>query len=257
MADSLPPGLRRSIRCAASAPHPPRVLHVPQRADPVASRTRHDRICPLQNTTTLRRPISTTVGMMIRTPPGTVRYAFPDLDKITGGMRPGQLIVIASRPGAGKTTLLLQLLREAAFRQRRHALLLSGEMSGADIRLRLLSGESGVPMLTDRSATQDTAIAEAEKLLAGESLEVYTQSPLDTFDLDPVAGGESILGSLSPSDVGVIGVDCIDVIGPDTTNRDHERSGEADIHVVKNRMGPIAVVRVAHQMHRARFVPLG
>ncbi len=194
---------------------------------------------------------------MIRTPPGTVRYAFPDLDKITGGMRPGQLIVIASRPGAGKTTLLLQLLREAAFRQRRHALLLSGEMSGADIRLRLLSGESGVPMLTDRSATQDTAIAEAEKLLAGESLEVYTQSPLDTFDLDPVAGGESILGSLSPSDVGVIGVDCIDVIGPDTTNRDHERSGEADIHVVKNRMGPIAVVRVAHQMHRARFVPLG
>ena len=43
---------------------------------------------------------------------------------------------------------------------------------------------------------------------------------------------------------------------PDAQNKDHERAGEADIIVAKNRGGATGTVTVANQLHFSRFVQM-
>ncbi len=43
---------------------------------------------------------------------------------------------------------------------------------------------------------------------------------------------------------------------PDAENRDHERAGEVDFIVAKNRTGVTGTVRAAHQLHYSRFMDL-
>jgi replicative DNA helicase len=69
---------------------------------------------------------------------------FDDLDRITTGFRPGQMIVVAARPGVGKSTLGLDFCRAASIRQSTPSAIFSLEMTGAEISMRLLSAESKV-----------------------------------------------------------------------------------------------------------------
>lgn len=68
-----------------------------------------------------------------------------DLDeKLGGGLRPGELIVVAARPGQGKSSFALGVARAAAAagqRVRLHTL----EMTAEALRDRLVAAESGVP----------------------------------------------------------------------------------------------------------------
>lgn len=43
---------------------------------------------------------------------------------------------------------------------------------------------------------------------------------------------------------------------PDADNRDHERGGEVDFIVAKNRTGVCGTIRAAHQLHYSRFMDL-
>jgi replicative DNA helicase len=45
---------------------------------------------------------------------------FTDLDKMTGGMQPGDLVIIAARPSMGKTAFVLNLAQNACVPQTRH-----------------------------------------------------------------------------------------------------------------------------------------
>ena len=71
---------------------------------------------------------------------------FDDLDRITTGFRPGQMIVIAARPGVGKSTLGLDFCRAASIRHSTPSAIFSLEMTGAEISMRLLSAEAKVPI---------------------------------------------------------------------------------------------------------------
>lgn len=77
-----------------------------------------------------------------------VPTGFYDLDRLTnGGLRPGQLVIAGARPGQGKTTLALDLLRHAALREGKTALMFSLEMSNREVTQRILSAESQVPFV--------------------------------------------------------------------------------------------------------------
>ncbi len=41
---------------------------------------------------------------------------FADLDELTNGLHPGQMIIVAARPGVGKSTLALDLARAASIK---------------------------------------------------------------------------------------------------------------------------------------------
>jgi replicative DNA helicase len=58
---------------------------------------------------------------------------FYDLDDITGGLQPGEFIVVAARPSIGKTSLALNILHNVCVVQRRPAALYTLEMPAEQI----------------------------------------------------------------------------------------------------------------------------
>ncbi len=80
-------------------------------------------------------------GQMVGVPTG-----FADLDDLTNGLHPGQMIVIAARPGAGKSTMALDICRSASLRHDLTSVIFSLEMNRNEISMRLLSAEARIPM---------------------------------------------------------------------------------------------------------------
>lgn len=73
----------------------------------------------------------------------TIATGFRELDELTnGGLRPGQMIVVAARPGVGKTTLGADIVREACIRNGKTALFFSLEMSADEINTRIIAAET-------------------------------------------------------------------------------------------------------------------
>ncbi|WP_199043190.1 replicative DNA helicase [Glycomyces salinus] len=66
-----------------------------------------------------------------------------DLDKLLGGLRPGQLVVIAARPAMGKSILAADFARHASLHLGIPTLLCSLEMSGEELAGRLICAEAG------------------------------------------------------------------------------------------------------------------
>jgi replicative DNA helicase len=71
---------------------------------------------------------------------------FMDLDQLTGGLRPGQFIVVAGRPGMGKSVLGVDIARNAALRDKKAVAFFSLEMSEEELVTRILSAETRVPL---------------------------------------------------------------------------------------------------------------
>jgi replicative DNA helicase len=67
-----------------------------------------------------------------------------DLDDITGGFQPGQLVVLAARPSMGKTALALNICEHAATLGKTPVLFVSLEMGHMEIAERLLCARSRV-----------------------------------------------------------------------------------------------------------------
>ena len=73
-----------------------------------------------------------------------VPTGFTDLDKMTAGLQPGELIVIAGRPSMGKTALALNIAEHVAVDNGLPVAVFSMEMSGTQLAMRLLGSISKV-----------------------------------------------------------------------------------------------------------------
>jgi replicative DNA helicase len=73
-----------------------------------------------------------------------VPTGFAHLDQLTGGLHPGQMVILAARPGMGKSTLGLDFARSASVRHEVTSVIFSLEMSKQEITQRLIAAESGV-----------------------------------------------------------------------------------------------------------------
>jgi replicative DNA helicase len=80
-----------------------------------------------------------------------VPTGFEDLDAVTNGLHPGQMIIIAARPGIGKSTLGLDFARSCSVRHGLASAIFSLEMSRTEIVMRLLSAEAGIPLADMRT----------------------------------------------------------------------------------------------------------
>jgi replicative DNA helicase len=80
-----------------------------------------------------------------------VPTGFLELDEVTNGLHPGQMIVIAARPGVGKSTLGLDFLRSCSIKNRMSSVIFSLEMSKSEIVMRLLSAEAKIKLADMRS----------------------------------------------------------------------------------------------------------
>jgi len=96
--------------------------------------------------------ISNRSGEMVGVPTG-----FTDLDALTNGLHPGQLIIIAARPALGKSTLGVDIARTASIKHGLTSVIFSLEMSRNEIVMRLLSAEAQVPLQHMRAGTMSDA----------------------------------------------------------------------------------------------------
>ncbi|MDI3299637.1 MAG: replicative DNA helicase [Bacillota bacterium] len=78
---------------------------------------------------------------------------FPDLDRLTSGWHPSELIIVAARPSQGKTALSLNMAAVAAVRYKVPVAIFSLEMSKEQLAQRLLCAEAQVPSVRLRTGT--------------------------------------------------------------------------------------------------------
>ena len=78
---------------------------------------------------------------------------FSEFDKKTGGLRPGDLVIVAGRPSMGKTTLAVNMAEYAAVHHsgRASVAIFSMEMPSEQLITRMLSSIGGVPLGNLRS----------------------------------------------------------------------------------------------------------
>ncbi|HYK90892.1 MAG TPA: replicative DNA helicase [Acidobacteriota bacterium] len=69
---------------------------------------------------------------------------FSELDKMTAGLHPADLVIVAARPGLGKTSLCLNIAQHVAIRKRSSVAIFSIEMSKEQLVKRLLCSEAEI-----------------------------------------------------------------------------------------------------------------
>ena len=82
-----------------------------------------------------------------------VPTGFYELDQLTHGLHPGQMIVIAARPAVGKSTFALDFARSAAIKNNLATVMFSLEMGRNEIAMRLLSAEATIGLQDLRKGT--------------------------------------------------------------------------------------------------------
>ena len=85
-----------------------------------------------------------------------VPTGFAELDELTNGLHPGQMIIVAARPALGKSTLALDFARAAAIKHDMPTIFFSLEMGRSEIAMRLLSAEASVPLQSMRKGNVDS-----------------------------------------------------------------------------------------------------
>ena len=73
-----------------------------------------------------------------------VPTGFRDLDRLTGGFQPSDMVVIAARPGMGKTAFVLSLARNSAVDYKKGIAIFSLEMSSLQLVNRLIASETQI-----------------------------------------------------------------------------------------------------------------
>lgn len=76
---------------------------------------------------------------------------FYDIDRLTTGFHPGDLVVVAARPGMGKTSFGLSILHHLSITKQIPTAFFSLEMSKEQIAMRLLGEETKIPLRKIRS----------------------------------------------------------------------------------------------------------
>ncbi|WP_439629016.1 replicative DNA helicase [Gemmata sp.] len=88
--------------------------------------------------------------------PAGILTGFEDIDRITGGLKPGQMIVIGARPAVGKSALATAIAANAA--EAGHPVLFASlEMSSAEVMERVLASRARIPLraIQDAKLTPD------------------------------------------------------------------------------------------------------
>ena len=80
---------------------------------------------------------------------------FTELDNLTAGMHPGQLIVAAGRPGSGKTAFALNIAQHVAIELNKPVVIYSLEMTNQELLFRLLCSKGSVDSSRLRRGTLD------------------------------------------------------------------------------------------------------
>ncbi|MEO4045581.1 replicative DNA helicase [Pseudomonas sp. CAU 1711] len=84
-----------------------------------------------------------------------ISTGFTDLDSMTSGLQPADLVIVAGRPSMGKTTFAMNLVENAVLRTEKVVLVFSLEMPSDSIVMRMLSSLGRIDQTKVRSGKLD------------------------------------------------------------------------------------------------------
>src|SRR3954453_12590280 len=147
---------------------------------------------------------------------------YNDLDEITGGFQPGNLIVVAARPSMGKSTLVTNIAENAAIDHNRAVALFSLEMSETELAQRFVASQGrifGDKLRKGRVPENEwPRILEASQRLARAPLFIDDSSDIGILDIRAKARR---LHAQAPGGLGLIIIDYLQLMRPEpgTDNR--------------------------------------
>jgi replicative DNA helicase len=112
---------------------------------------------------------------------------FEDLDTMTGGFQPGNLIILAARPSMGKSALMANFAENAALESKKAVALFSLEMSEGELAQRFIASQASIKGDDLRKgkvpASRWAKILEASNRLAESPLYIDDSSDLSVLDV--------------------------------------------------------------------------
>jgi replicative DNA helicase len=112
---------------------------------------------------------------------------FDDLDVITGGFQPGNLVILAARPSMGKSALMANFAENAALESRKAVALFSLEMSESELAQRFIASQASIKGDDLRKgkvpASRWPKILQASNRLAESPLYIDDSSDLSVLDV--------------------------------------------------------------------------
>ncbi len=109
-----------------------------------------------------------------------------DLDRrLNGGLRPGQLALLAARPGMGKSGMAMSIAYHLGVRQRRSVGVVSLEMSRTEVLQRLLSIHTGVDtrLVEEQTRRGASAMIDALGVIADAPIAIEDSAMLTVMDV--------------------------------------------------------------------------
>lgn len=112
---------------------------------------------------------------------------FDGLDEVTGGLRAGQLIIVAGQTGAGKTSFAMNAAASMATINAQPVLFFSLEMSDKELVQRMISSHAEIPYQRIRDRTMVEAdwlrVASLNKMFSEAPLKIVYESDVSFLDI--------------------------------------------------------------------------
>ncbi|MDO4799124.1 MAG: replicative DNA helicase [Bacillota bacterium] len=116
-----------------------------------------------------------------------ISTGFPDLDAMTTGFKPSELILIAARPSMGKTALAINIVQHMAVHENKKVAIFSLEMDAKSLVDRMLSGqtyiESNKIKSGDLTADQMETLGRAQSYLARDNIFIDETSGISVTEM--------------------------------------------------------------------------
>lgn len=162
----------------------------------------------------------------------------PKFDRMTGGLRPGDLMVIGGSPGHGKSAIGLQVALNAALRGSKGILIFSLEMTSDDFALRAMSVAGRIHFTSLRQGYIENdedfgQVLDATQRLGEANIQIYDKSGITVDHLSGMVRATAIR-----SKIDLVIVDYLQLLSAGGKKAD--RSREQEVSVISKTLKTLA-----------------
>ncbi|NLK51757.1 MAG: replicative DNA helicase [Syntrophomonadaceae bacterium] len=111
---------------------------------------------------------------------------YVDLDRLLGGLQPGELILLAARPAMGKTSLALNISQNVSLRTKQPVAIFSLEMAKEQLVQRMLCAEARI----DQSRFRTGQLADEEWVRLTQAMGLLAEAPIYIDDTPSITVSE-------------------------------------------------------------------
>jgi replicative DNA helicase len=151
---------------------------------------------------------------------------FIDLDSLTGGLQPGQFVLIAARPAMGKSVLAGDFARHAAIRNDVPTLFFSLEMGRKELEKRFLSAQARYPLHWMKAKGPVDNVAVAKLIGAGQDMQAAPLHIVADTGITLAKIRSQCRRIQRKHGLGLVVIDYLQLMGGESTGRNDNRQQE-------------------------------